>query len=216
MATSTYLLKPTQIPPELWEKWYIHERLPDLVNSKSAVRATFYKEIAEPTPPGDHPRKCLALYQTKFEECLKTKNYTDLRTTSELFEAKGGANSNGIQDNGDFDARCYELIQEYDPNGVGEISSPLITAVYITPADPEDMDVWYCEEHLAMLSEIPGYQCTLHYRIGRETGLNKSEPENFLALHAFESIEKARESKEYGACWTTAWTKKQLSECKAF
>ena len=124
MGPSPYLLhvssKPTQVSQKLWEQWYIDEHLPDLVNSKTAVRATFYKEIAEPTPACDHPRKYLALYQTKFEECLKTKNYTELRKTSELFKAEGGANSNGIQDNGDFDARYYQFIQDYDPNGLGE------------------------------------------------------------------------------------------------
>jgi hypothetical protein len=52
----------------------------------------------------DHPRKFLALYQTDFEELLKSDEYQGIRKTSELFE-KENAHSKNIGDNGDFDAR---------------------------------------------------------------------------------------------------------------
>lgn len=120
-SVSPYLLyvnsKPTKVSDELWTKWYTEEHLPDLVSSKTSTRATFYKELP-PILGGDpNPRNFLALYQTDFEESLKTENYTNLRTTSELFAQEGSTKN--IGDNGDFDARNYELIQVYDPNGVG-------------------------------------------------------------------------------------------------
>ena len=86
----------------------------------------------------------------------------------------------------------------------------------MTSADPADMDKWYREEHLPMLSKVSGYRRTLRYEIGPKMGLNKSDLETSLTLHAFDSIEKARESKEYESCWETEWAKKQLSECKDF
>lgn len=114
MAPSPFFLhvnsRPTQVSDELWEEWYKTEHLPDLVNGKSAVRATFYKETPNPLNPNpDHPRKYLALYQTEFEELLKSKEYIDgVRHDSQLFK-KGGANSDVNQDNGDFDARFAPL-----------------------------------------------------------------------------------------------------------
>ena len=109
MAPSTYLLhvnsRPKSVSNSLWVEWYVDEHLPDLVNAKSCDRATFYEEIGSPlNPDPDHPRKYLALYQTEFEELLKSDEYKGIRKTSELF-AKEGAKSNLIQDHGDFDAR---------------------------------------------------------------------------------------------------------------
>lgn len=121
-SVSPYLLhvnsKPTKVSDALWSQWYTGEHLPDLVSSKTSTRATFYKELPPLLGGEPHsPRNFLALYQTDFAECLKTENYTNLRKTSELFPKEGGTVN--IQDNGDFNARNYELVQEYDPNGVG-------------------------------------------------------------------------------------------------
>lgn len=43
-------------------------------------------------------------------------------------------------DNGDFDARYYSLLQEYDPKGTGEKPSPEIMTVYMNPEDPDDFE----------------------------------------------------------------------------
>jgi len=125
MATSSYLLhvnsRPTVVSNDLWTKWYTTEHIPDLVNSKTSTRAAFYQEIGHAfNPDPKDPRPFLALYQTDFEEPLKSSNYSDgVRRDSELFKQQG-ATSKKNQDNGDFDARNYELIQNFDPNGVDE------------------------------------------------------------------------------------------------
>ena len=95
------ILPPRQLPSNSSLR-----HLPDLVNSKASNRATFYKEVANPfNEKPDHPRKYLALYQTDFEELLKSKEYVDdVRHDSQLFK-KEGANSDKNKDNGDFDAR---------------------------------------------------------------------------------------------------------------
>ena len=72
-------------------------------------------------PKERHSRKFLVLYQTDFEEPLKSKEYTDgVRHSSDLWPQKK-ENS----ENGDFDARNYKLIQDYDPDGRGECRSKL-------------------------------------------------------------------------------------------
>jgi hypothetical protein len=67
--------------------------------------------------PKEHaPRKYLVLYQTDLEECLKSKEYLDgVRHSSELWEG-----NKPTHDVGDFHARNYKLIQDYDPDGRGE------------------------------------------------------------------------------------------------
>ena len=115
MATNEYLLHvnsgPKVVSNALWKQWYIDEHLPDLVNAKSCSRASFWEEIESPLNPNpDHPRKFLALYQTDFEELLKSDEYKGIRSTSELFE-KEGAHSKNIGDNGDFDARYLRNLE---------------------------------------------------------------------------------------------------------
>lgn len=135
MAPALYLLhvnsRPNHVSNKLWEEWYIAEHLPDLVNSKTSIRATFYEEIPTPASPTlSHPRKFLALYQTDFPESLETRNYKDLRTTSELFKKEDAGD--GIAENGDFDARNYKLIQAYDPREIGESKCPRSTCAFST------------------------------------------------------------------------------------
>ena len=124
MSPSPYLLhvnsSPTAVSNALWKEWYTTEHVPDLVNSKSAIRGAFYEEIGfVMNPKPNNPRKFLALYQTDFEELLKSEEFKTLRTTSELF-SKESARSNGIADNGNFDTKYYNLLQNYDPNNIGE------------------------------------------------------------------------------------------------
>jgi hypothetical protein len=101
-----------------WHDWYTIEHIPDLVNYKASTRASFYTEVYDfPGRPANLPkeeRKYLALYQTEFEEPLKTKQYLDIRTTSEILPGKD------IGTAGEFDARNYGLVQDYDPRGLGK------------------------------------------------------------------------------------------------
>ncbi|KAK3723300.1 hypothetical protein LTR37_002023 [Vermiconidia calcicola] len=219
MAPAPFLLHvnsaPTAVSDRLWKEWYVNEHLPDLFEAKSCNRATFYEEIGHPLGPNpDHPRKYLALYQTEFEKLLDSEEYQGIRKNSELF-AKEGSKSDKNQDNGDFDARYYKLWQEYDPKGTGEQPSPMILMVYMNPEDVEDFEKWYREEHLEMLSKLPGYRRSLRYRIGPDTPLTKSETQPYLAIHEIDDV-SAFGGKEAEAANTTPWTVKHIEQSKPF
>lgn len=105
---------PAKVTDSLWEEWYRKEHVPDMVNSGASTRATFFR-ASDKTP--HNAEKFFAFYQTDIKECLDTDNYRDhVRSTSELFEDR----EKGCREYGAFDPRNYELIQVYDPNGVGE------------------------------------------------------------------------------------------------
>lgn len=133
MAPSLYFLwvnsRPTKASDELFVKWYTQEHVPDLVSHGASTRATFYRENFD--IPGstakhhdrqwqgmnpDEPEHLyyLALYQSNFEDPLKSKEYLEIPVTSPFFPWQLHA------DSGSFDARNYELIQDYDPKGIGE------------------------------------------------------------------------------------------------
>lgn len=96
----------------------LDHQLPDLVNSGTTKRAAFYREtfdfsLASKERPA---RSYLALYQTDFEEPLTTSEYANkVRHGSDLFPKK-----KETSENGDFDARNYKLIVDYDPKSTGE------------------------------------------------------------------------------------------------
>ena len=63
-------------------------------------------------------RKFFALYQTDFEESLKSSEYLDgVWHDSELFPK-----SKDNRDNGEFDVRYYKLFQDYDPDKQENVS----------------------------------------------------------------------------------------------
>lgn len=93
-------------------------QLPDLVNSGTTKRAAFYRETFDfaLATKERHPRSYLALYQTEFEEPLAREEYaTKVRHSSDLFPKNKDTTANG-----DFDARNYKLMVDYDPKGTGE------------------------------------------------------------------------------------------------
>jgi len=56
----------------------------------------------------------LAIYQTDLEDLLKSEEYEAIETTNELLPEKE------IDRNSELDGRNYELIQDFDPNGLGD------------------------------------------------------------------------------------------------
>lgn len=128
MPPSPYLLhvnsRPTAVDDNLWTKWYTSEHIPDIIQSKACARATFYKEIPAATTLDNtadaNPRNFLALYQTQYADLLNTdaNQMPNVRQGSELFERASGQASSFA--NGEFDGRNYKLIQDFDPNGLGD------------------------------------------------------------------------------------------------
>lgn len=111
--------RPTNCDNKIWEKWYTEEQIPDVVNHKASTRAAFYREVFDVPDlyaynKEKSPRKYLAIYQTGFKDMLKSKEYKAIRTKSELLPEKD------IDKSGEFDVRNYELIQDFDPNGLGD------------------------------------------------------------------------------------------------
>jgi hypothetical protein len=129
------------------------------VNHKSSARATFYRENHDlPSLSKDvtkHKRNILALYKSRFEEPLKSEEYLEIRTTSEILP---GREIHGL---GEFDARNFRMAQDFDPRGsskgiiarqvlrkeimlMGVIVAPkFIITVEMQPSDEADLDAWY-------------------------------------------------------------------------
>ena len=135
-----YLLRvnsqPTdKVGEELWEKWYTEEHIPDLIKAGVSQRAALYKATQDlgglqtQTKNEEWDRKTfLAMYQTDYPACLETDNYQKLPSTSPMLPGEK------IGPCAEWDARNYNLIQNFDPDDVGEGKSA--TASQLSNAEP--------------------------------------------------------------------------------
>ncbi|KAF2681310.1 hypothetical protein K458DRAFT_310096 [Lentithecium fluviatile CBS 122367] len=221
MPPAPYLLhvnsRPTLVSAPTWKKFYLEEHLPELINTGTSKTAALYEEI---DLPGDRDtgsqRRWLAIYQTDFAEPLKSENAKNLTWTSEIL-SEGGKHTDVSIEHFDVDTRNYELIQTYNPKGVGEAPAPEILTAEMHPNDAVDFDNWYREEHLQKLSKLPGYRRTLRYKLGPKTHLTKGDVvPAFLAMHEIDDVVKALEGKELEETNGTEWTKKVLADCNIF
>ena len=82
-------------------------------------------------------------------------------------------------------------------------------------ANEKDFDDWYRQEHLNLLSKLPGYRRSLRYVIGPKTYITQGEPPKYLAIHEIDNVH-AFDGKEAEAANTTPWTTKHIQEAKTF
>jgi hypothetical protein len=84
------------------------------------------------------------------------------------------------------------------------------------PLDEPDFERWYREEHLEMLSKLPGYRRSSRYILGPKLPITLGEPGRFLAIHEVDQIKTAFDSKEAEAANTTPWSVKHITKNKIF
>jgi len=216
--TSPYLLRvnsnPVKVDAATWEKWYLEEHIPDLVDGGVATRAALYKSthdlggLSTATEIPADEKQFLALYQTEHAVPLETKEYKSLRTTSEMLPGKD------IMPCAEWDVRNYELIEDRDPKGLGhQTPPPFILNVIMEPTDDEDYLDWYKNEHLSMLAKVPGYRRSQRYRLGKPTGMPENPP-RFLVVHEWDSLD-ALDGPELREADASPNTKRILANNKA-
>ena len=141
MAPPKYLMRilsqPTGVDEATWQKWYVQEHVPDVVNNGVAVRGALFRAFNDFTlqtkTPADGSgetklhdaelshfnesptdKTFCAVYQTNFENYTQTEEIKKVPLTTDMFGGKE------FFPMAQWDARVYELIQNYDPDNLGE------------------------------------------------------------------------------------------------
>jgi hypothetical protein len=140
MPPSKYLIRaltqPTKVDEQLWEKWYAEEHLPEAVNAGVGDRGGLFRAYDDfvlkaktPSNPGEttvngakfahfneppNDKTFCAMYHTKFEDYTQTEEAKMISTTSDYFDGQS------FFPLAEFDVRVYELIQDYNPDGLGD------------------------------------------------------------------------------------------------
>ncbi|KIW86631.1 uncharacterized protein Z519_12756 [Cladophialophora bantiana CBS 173.52] len=210
MAASLYLLRvlsePAEVDRESWEKWYCSENLPSLVNAKAVTRAGLYqafddyplatktpKAVGQTTlhgvkvthtdiePPTE--KTFLAMCQIEDPTLARSQHLQNVGQAGEVLSGKSPTSC------GVWDSRVYKLIQDFDPRGLGHTPAPFILNVQMEPPDDDDYNNFYRDEHLYMLSRVPGYRRSQRYQLESSDDVDLSAVPRFMAVHEFETLD---------------------------
>ncbi|KAI1607851.1 hypothetical protein EDD36DRAFT_479262 [Exophiala viscosa] len=210
MATSSHLFrvlsKPIKVDIETWENWIGSESMTGLIQTNSVTKVGIYQAfneypLATKTPNTVDQTKlhsvdvthsdiepptekcCLMMYQTDDPEFLKEQFLRNIGQSNGTLSGKEPISC------AEWDSRVYKLVQDFDPKGAGYTPAPFILSVQMEPNDDDDYDKFYRDEHLYMLSKVPGYRRSQRYQLVSSDHLSLSSVPRFMAIHEFETLE---------------------------
>ncbi|KAI0401537.1 Alpha/Beta hydrolase protein [Xylaria palmicola] len=192
-----------ELPLEQFDEWYNNEHGPTRLKLPQIFANGLRYRAADDQEPA-----FLAAYDVTSMSHLETETYTSLRANRSPREA---------ETIGQVDVKRYfwdRVLSKESPLFVpieqltdDEAEGLTLVAVQLTPKDAEGsaeaIQKWYGEEHMGMLSQVPGW---LRSRLFRVSSLEKGEPTRFLALHDYAKT-NGLGGAEYQAAISTPRTK---------
>ena len=182
--------------------WYENEHIPLRLDIPAFLNWTRWK-AADGKKPG-----WANVYDLTSAEELSQPPYTKLAETRSEREKR-------IQRDLDvLEPRTYELVDAklpppsalYDPKKPSRFV--LFTSGDVQPGGEDTFARWYDEEHIPMLSALPGWVRSRRFvlkdwrRLGKEGQTNQEPPPKFLQIHEFESLDAVKDP-EQQKLWET-------------
>ncbi|KAI0658235.1 hypothetical protein C8Q70DRAFT_209506 [Cubamyces menziesii] len=206
--------EPGSVPDEEFNDWLDNEHVPLRVAVPGFQSWSRWAAV-----DGERPTYA-GVYDLTSPDVLTSTPYTDLaQTRTEREEAN-------LARIGLLDRRTYELLEpvyppkngdEYDPLKPGPYAS--IVEVDVKPEGEEEFNRWYDEEHIPMVTKVPGWLRSRRFvllqcgAIG--AGAADAKPLKYLAIHEWE-IPPQYESAEMKAAMATEWSKKVMGNILSF
>ncbi|KAG6888046.1 hypothetical protein C0995_010907 [Termitomyces sp. Mi166 len=179
--------EPGPVPEAEFNDWYDDEHIPPRLGVPGILSSTRYKAVDSLTP------SWLALYDITSPDVAQSPEYKSLGPNASRREKQI---MSGL---GSINRRVYKLLISYiHPNTkLASLPSQYVFVVHMrvgTHGD-EDFNRWYNEEHMVLLSRVPGWLCGKRYKlmesVSRGIKIEPSEDEepytDYLAIHELES-----------------------------
>ncbi|KAI0198878.1 Alpha/Beta hydrolase protein [Astrocystis sublimbata] len=192
------------LPLEQFHEWYNNEHGPTRLKLPHIFQNGLrYQAIDDQEPT------FLAVYDVTLMSHLETETYTSLRANRSPREAEtiGQVDVDRyfwdrvIAKQSATDFAPVESLTDAEAHGL------VLVAVQLTPKEPaeseQNIQKWYEEEHIDMLSKVPGWKRSRLFKI---SSLEKGAPVKFLALHDYASTNGIGGA-EYQAAISTPRTK---------
>lgn len=190
------------LPLEQFHEWYNNEHGP----TRLRLPAIFTNGLRYAATDAAQPH-FLAAYDVTSMHHLDTPTYTSLRENRSPREA---ATIGQV----DVKRYFYDLVAEQksphfvapehlpDAQAEGRVLVAVENTVTALEGAEQLLDKWYDEEHVPMLSKVPGWLRTRRYRTA--TALDKEAPLKYLILHEY-ARENGLGGPEYKAATSTKW-----------
>lgn len=116
------------------------------------------------------------------------------------------------------DCRVYRRLPGHEPRELGQVHKGIIVVNCMTPSAEAEtsFNKWYSEEHIPMLSAVPGWLSSTRYilidsrHISVEPGKGGESVPKYLALHEWVD-EDVFERMEYKSAVNTPWRTEVIS-----
>lgn len=200
-----------QPSPELGSQftdWYQNEHGPLRLRLPFVENGFRYRAVDAQTP------EWLALYDITDMQELTRESYLVLRgdgirTTREKDTmgrtAVGRRLYDTLQDQDRQIPGYRALDQQPDTESAGAVL--LANTMKVKPGDPEDdFNRWYAEEHIPMLSRVPGWRRSRRFVT---SVIDSAQPKEYLALHEFAAV-NGLGGAEHNASVDTPWRTKVM------
>ncbi|KAI0469335.1 Alpha/Beta hydrolase protein [Xylaria cf. heliscus] len=191
------------LPLQQFHEWYNNEHGPTRLKLPQIFTNGLRYQAADDKEP-----TYLAVYDVTRMSHLETETYTSLRANRSEREA---------ETIGQVEVQRYfwdRVLSKQSPLFIPieqltdeETEGLVLVAVQLTPKEAansvEEIQKWYGEEHIDMLSKVPGW---LRSRLFKVSSLEKGEPTKFIALHDYTKTNGIG-GPEYQAATSTPRTK---------
>ncbi|KAF9075554.1 hypothetical protein BDP27DRAFT_1212397, partial [Rhodocollybia butyracea] len=182
--------------------WYAEEHI-HLLSQVPGWQACRRFSLVDSTTRGDSPPRYLALHAYTHLEGFNTPEYKAATNTpwrTRVMDALQGA---------DTRLTLHKALGPTISNPSFESSQNPVyfVSVALSPApNPEaeaDLNAWYAEEHIHLLSQVPGWQACRRFSLVDSTTRGDSPP-RYFALHACTHLEGLNTS-QYKTVTNTPW-----------
>ncbi|KAF9456042.1 hypothetical protein BDZ94DRAFT_1230236 [Collybia nuda] len=183
--------------------WYDDEHAPARLTVPGFTSAARYKSIDSKTP------SWVAIYDMDSTDVVFSEAYAALRTNASENE-RSIISRLALLNRRIYNHMTTVESPHFDPNS----SAEFILAVYMQPtADDEvDFNQWYNEEHLDMLSKVPGFQRARRFKLishvelaGKVNPLLAKTPTSYLTVYEWDS-DSYKDTPEFASALATPWS----------
>ncbi|EME77271.1 uncharacterized protein MYCFIDRAFT_83221 [Pseudocercospora fijiensis CIRAD86] len=195
-------IKDPRLSEEASTEWYEGVHIPDVFKTSGSGAPTKAYRWKASDPAAEKPY--LALYPTADVDFLGSDEFKQIPVHCDKLPGSGQ-----IFELADFDTRYYKLKQLYGPESeaIGDAQPDFVIVAGFTPADDEDYEQWYQQEHLTEISGITGWRKTERYELFFARSNRDYNNPLVADKPKYLTLELARASE-------SEWTKKSMGSMK--
>lgn len=204
--------KPT-LPIAQFHDWYNNEHGPTRLRLPFIENGFRYR-ATDLQGPGKGMAEWMAIYDvTDMEEMIK-EPYTTLRRNDVKSQREKDSMKQIAVDRKMFDlvksweSKDFKRLETVGAGTDGNVMVAVSLSLHTEKGNVEDLEKWYNEEHVSMLSKVPGWLRTRRFVTSSVEGKEKTE---YLALHEY-APHNGLGGEEFKAATSTPWNDKIMTE----